>query len=113
MYLMLGRAVGLLDSVVTNVDEEKKEPEGFRLEQNYPNPFNPITHFGFQTADFGFTSFKIYDTAGREVATLVDEELPAGVYTMAWNAAGIASGVYFYRLRAREFSSTRKLQILK
>ncbi len=113
MYLMLGRAVGLLDSVVTNVDEEKKEPEGFRLEQNYPNPFNPTTHFGFRIADYGFVLFKIYDTTGREVATLVDEQLPAGNYHREWTASGLASGVYFYRLQTNTFSSTRKLQLLK
>ncbi|MEK7250544.1 MAG: T9SS type A sorting domain-containing protein, partial [Bacteroidota bacterium] len=105
--------VGLLDSVVTNVDEEKKEPEGFRLEQNYPNPFNPTTHFGFRIADYGFVLFRIYDSTGREVATLVNEQLPGGKYHREWTASGLASGVYFYRLLTNTFSSTRKLQLLK
>jgi len=73
-------------------------PQELRLHQNYPNPFNPTTNFGFQIAQFGFVSIKVYDISGREVAVLVNENLNAGVYNLEFNASHLASGVYFYRM---------------
>ncbi len=87
-------------------------PSEFFLEQNYPNPFNPTTDFRFQIAparlndisrsggDYGLVTLKVYDVLGREVATIVHEELPLGTYTRTWDAGSIVSGVYFYRLSA-------------
>jgi hypothetical protein len=95
-------------------------PEEFTLEQNYPNPFNPTTNVGFRIADFGFVSLKVYDVLGNEVATLVNENLQAGRYETTFDASGLASGVYFYRLSARipsgqagEFMQTRRLLLLR
>jgi hypothetical protein len=59
-------------------------PESFKLEQNYPNPFNPVTNFGFQIADFGFVSIKIYDAAGKEIAIIINGEMQPGVYEADW-----------------------------
>jgi hypothetical protein len=89
------------------------KPHGFSLEQNYPNPFNPTTNFEFRIVDFGLVSLKVYDILGNEVATIVNEELPAGNYKYQWNAAGLASGVYFYRLQAGKFVDTKKLILLR
>ena len=93
----------------------------YELSQNYPNPFNPTTNFELRIANFGFVSLKVYDILGGEVATLVNEVKQPGEYTVQWNAEGIASGVYYYRLVAKPISSgqagdyleTRKLLLIK
>ena len=92
-------------------------PETFALFQNYPNPFNPSTEITYRLPFTLHTSLKIYDVLGREVATLVNKEQPAGVYKAEWTAS-VASGVYFYRLEAlgkdgKAFAETRKLLLLK
>lgn len=88
-------------------------PEIFSLAQNYPNPFNPATNIGFRIADFGFVSLKVYDLLGREVATLVNEEKPAGSYEVTFDASQLSSGVYLYRLNSGSFIETKKMTILK
>jgi hypothetical protein len=95
----------------TSVSESA--PTEFSLEQNYPNPFNPTTHFGFRIVDFGFVSLKVFDLLGREVATLVNENLHAGSYQTTFDATGLASGVYVYRLQSGSFSSTKKMAFAK
>jgi hypothetical protein len=98
----------------TSVEERGGDmPAHFELGQNYPNPFNPSTTVSFSLSSKAFVSVKVFDVSGREVATIVSEELPAGVYTRQWNAAGLASGVYFYRLHAGSFSETKKLILLR
>jgi hypothetical protein len=93
------------------------------LFQNYPNPFNPSTKIEFHIADFGFVSLKVYDLLGREVATLIDEEKPAGEYEVEFSAKGgsasggnaynLPSGIYFYQLRAGDFVEAKKMILLK
>jgi hypothetical protein len=95
------------------VEDGKQIPEGYLLKQNYPNPFNPTTNFEFRIADFGLATLKIYDVLGNEVATIVNEQLPAGDYNFQWNANGFASGVYFYQLKAGRFVDTKKLILLR
>ncbi|MGE5861838.1 MAG: amidohydrolase family protein [Ignavibacteria bacterium] len=94
----------------------------YELMQNYPNPFNPLTNFVFRIADFGLVSLKIYDLLGNEIATIVNEELEPGQYHFRFSAASIdspqshfplASGVYFYRLKAGRFVSTKKFVLMK
>ena len=68
------------------------------LEQNYPNPFNPTTTISYQIQKRGFVSLKVYDILGKEVATLVNEEKPAGSYTVQVNGENLSSGIYFYKL---------------
>ncbi|MCZ6702740.1 MAG: metallophosphoesterase, partial [Ignavibacteria bacterium] len=102
---------------VTEIEEENNVPSEFVLEQNYPNPFNPTTTINFSISDLRFTILKVYDILGNEVATLVNEELPAGEYEVGFNSAsGIrypASGIYFYQLRAGSFVQTKKMILLK
>jgi hypothetical protein len=88
-------------------------PTEFSLAQNYPNPFNPTTVIEFALPVASHTSLKIFDVTGRLVATLVDESLTAGVHTVGFDAAKLASGVYFYKLVAADFSQTRKMVVLK
>jgi len=88
-------------------------PEHFALDQNYPNPFNPSTTIRYELPHASRVSLKIYNTLGQEVATLVNETKAAGVYTVQFDAGNLASGVYFYRLQARNFVETKKLVVLR
>ena len=106
--------VTLAAGVSVGVQKEQREsPHTFSLEQNYPNPFNPQTNFRFSIAELRFVSIRIYDVLGRQVSSLVNNIMEPGMYSVSWNASGIASGVYYYRLSAGEFSETKKLIIAK
>jgi photosystem II stability/assembly factor-like uncharacterized protein len=85
----------------------------YQLEQNYPNPFNPKTNFGFRIADFGFVTLKIYDVLGNEIATVINEEKPAGEYEIKFDGSNLPSGIYFYQLQAGSFVGTKKMLLLK
>ena len=88
-------------------------PDKFLLEQNYPNPFNPKTVITFQTPAEAKITLKIYDVLGNEVATLLDEQKSAGIYNVELDAAQLTSGIYFYQLISKGFSSTKKMILLK
>ncbi len=93
-------------------------PDATFLAQNYPNPFNPVTNIRFGLKESGYISLRIYNAAGRLVTTLIDESRPAGSYTAKWNGrdnngSSAASGVYFYRLNAKEFEETKKRIMLR
>ncbi len=88
-------------------------PSGYSLYQNYPNPFNPKTVIRFQLAVSGFTDFKVYDILGREIAVIVYENLNPGIYEVQWNAENFPSGVYFYRIKADNYTETKKMILIK
>ena len=89
-------------------------PKTFSLFQNYPNPFNPSTTIKYQIPELSFVTLKVYDVLGNEIATLVEEEKPAGTYKVEFYAkGGYASGVYFYQLRAGSFVETKKMILLR
>ena len=116
VYKWTGRL--LEDSISTSVREITTIAEGFRLEQNYPNPFNPSTRIQFSIAPGNGRSgervtLKVYNVLGREVQTLVNENLHAGSYEITFDASGLASGVYFYRLQVGEFTQTKRLLLLR
>jgi hypothetical protein len=98
-------------SIVTSVAENS--PAEFKLYQNYPNPFNPLTNFQFSIVSYQLSILKIYDMLGREVATLINEPLAAGMHTVAWDATGFPSGVYTYKLTSGGRSQTRRLVLLR
>jgi photosystem II stability/assembly factor-like uncharacterized protein len=117
-FLFIGTAMGgwriPVADVVTSVrDVSSPAPTGYALSQNYPNPFNPATTIQFSTAKSSVVNLKILDLLGREVARLVNEQRPAGTYSVMWNAGNLPSGVYFYQLRAGSFVETKKLLLLK
>ena len=85
----------------------------FSLQQNFPNPFNPSTKIEYSVPQASQVQIKVYDVLGNEVATLVNEEKPAGTYELTWNAASHPSGVYFYQLRAGSFVETKKMVLMK
>ncbi len=83
------------------------------LEQNYPNPFNPQTTISFSLSHQTFTTLKISNTLGQEIATLLSGNLAAGTHSVQWNAGNAAGGVYYYTLQAGEFTQTKKLLLLR
>ena len=88
-------------------------PQAFSLAQNFPNPFNPTTTIQFDLPKAGHATLKVYNSLGEEVAALVAGDLPAGSFQTVWNAGGMPSGTYFYRLITGDFSQTRKLVLMK
>lgn len=105
-------------SLVTSAGTEQVielTPSDFSLSQNFPNPFNPSTIINYKLADREFVSLKIYDLLGNEVATLVNEEKPAGNYNVDFQSHNfnLSSGTYFYRLQAGNFVETKKMILLK
>lgn len=96
-----------------HVGEKENVPDRFELLQNYPNPFNPGTTVRFTLPFSSFTSIKVYDILGRDVATLVDEHREAGRHSVIWDASAVSSGVYFYEMRAGSFRSVRSLAVVR
>ncbi|MBV6420009.1 MAG: hypothetical protein DAHOPDDO_01235 [Ignavibacteriaceae bacterium] len=88
-------------------------PKDFVLHQNYPNPFNPSTTIKFAVPKTSLVNIKVYDLTGQEVSVLVNEVKEAGTYEIKFDARSLASGIYLYRMTAENFSSVRKLNILK
>ncbi|RPH36183.1 T9SS C-terminal target domain-containing protein, partial [bacterium] len=88
-------------------------PPMFRLEQNYPNPFNPSTTIRFALPRRSHVSLTVFDMLGQEVATLVSGEVVAGYHEVRFDASGLATGVYFYRLQAGDFVEVKRLMCLK
>jgi len=103
-----------VNKVITDVEESITEiPKDFFLYSNYPNPFNASTTIKYQISFQANVSLKLYDILGREVATLVDEQKPAGRYEARFTDNNLTSGIYFYTLRAGNYSQTKKMILLK
>ncbi|MBK7254195.1 MAG: T9SS type A sorting domain-containing protein [Ignavibacteria bacterium] len=88
-------------------------PNSFDMSQNYPNPFNPSTKINYDLPVDGNVSIVLYDLTGRQVASIVNEVKTAGYYTVSFNASNLASGMYFYRISASNFVSTKKMVLVK
>ena len=91
-------------------------PEKFSLSQNYPNPFNPSTTIKFMipaSSSVAQTFLNVYDILGREVTTLVSQQLSPGTYEVNWDASNYPSGLYFYKLTTGDYTETRKMIMLK
>ena len=88
-------------------------PETFSLNQNYPNPFNPTTRISFDLPVSFFVNLTVYNLLGKEVKVLVNENLSAGKYEADFNASELPGGTYFYRLRAGDFTQTKKMILIK
>lgn len=98
---------------VTGVKTQDNLPAVYSLSQNYPNPFNPATVINYEIPSSNRVTLKIYDILGNEVKTLVNENKPAGKYSVTFDASKLSSGVYFYRLDAGNFTSVKKMILLK
>jgi hypothetical protein len=103
------------DSVVVAVAEQPKTPvpESFSLAQNFPNPFNPSTQIQFGLPKESHVKLEIFNLLGEQIATLVDRTTQAGYFSEQFDATGLASGLYLYRIQAGDFVDTKKLLLLK
>ncbi|MDZ7762872.1 MAG: T9SS type A sorting domain-containing protein [Melioribacteraceae bacterium] len=99
--------------LLTSVEDNQTLPSEFSLNQNYPNPFNPNTKISYQVPQKDLVTLKVYNVLGKEVTTLVNEEKPAGFYTIDFDASGLASGVYFYSIQYGSSIQTKKMTLLK
>ena len=102
-----------IDRVTGIVDGENEQPQRFELTQNYPNPFNPTTTIEFYLQNPGYTTLAIYDMLGQKIATLAAENLNSGRHLYQWDASGMASGIYYYRLTAGNFTAVKKALLLR
>jgi hypothetical protein len=91
----------------------KLVPGQYSLKQNYPNPFNPVTRIEFEIPGYTFAKLSVYDISGREISTMVNEDLKPGVYSISFDGSKLSSGVYFYKLVTEGFNETKKMVILK
>src|SRR5690606_33730869 len=98
---------------VSNEEVSNTIPKDFNLKQNYPNPFNPTTVISYQLPVSSVVSLKVFDLLGREVATLVDGRVSAGDHKVRFNASGLSSGMYIYRLSSGDFVESRKMTVIK
>jgi hypothetical protein len=106
--------VRMYKRTVTGLEQSNVElPTGYTLSQNYPNPFNPTTEIQFTISKSNVTSLKVYDMLGREVATLVNQNLAPGSYKYGFNATNLASGSYVYQLTSGDIRMTRKMTLVK
>jgi hypothetical protein len=120
-----GRDMDLIDFMIVNpaadfmpVDIKGQLPRSFSLAQNYPNPFNSGTNIDFGLPMAGYVELSVYDILGRKVTILLDSFLPAGDHSVTWdghsdNGESMATGIYFYRLRAEGFDETKKMLLVK
>ncbi len=124
-YSFNGSEINVYYSTITDVEETELNVSDYSLSQNYPNPFNPSTTIKYSISSsvksgLSNVSLKIYDVLGREVATLVNKEQSAGNYEVQFDASGLTSGIYFYKLQAvpssgsgQVFVESRKMLLIK
>jgi len=111
--LKKGKTIALASSPTTVQQKDILSPAQFSLEQNFPNPFNPSTTFKFSIQALEFTTLKVYNLLGLEVAAIVSKTLSQGNHSYEWNAANLPTGIYFYKLTSGRYSETKKLLLLK
>lgn len=116
--LYAGSTTGLyyriIDEFITGIENPSTEtPNEYKLSQNYPNPFNPVTKIEYQIPSQSNVLLKVYDFTGKEVQTLVNEIKSSGNYSVYFNASSLSSGVYFYKLETTNFSSVKKMTVIK
>ncbi len=105
-YVKIAPVIGI-NTISTEI------PKGYDLSQNYPNPFNPTTKIKFALPNAGLVTLKMYDILGKEVSVLINKQMSAGTFEYEFNAIGLTSGVYFYRIESGNFVDTKKLVLVK
>lgn len=107
------KAADFINYHPTAIETEEIIVNEYKLQQNYPNPFNPTTTITYSIPQSGFVTVKVYNVLGKEVKTLVNNEVGAGVNTVIFNASDLSSGVYFYTIKVNDFVSTKKMMLIK
>ena len=106
--------VQLIKETISSIRVDRnKMPEGYSLAQNYPNPFNPATNINFSVGKLSHVELTVYNVLGQKVATLVDQRMQPGSYRIAWDAAAMPSGLYFYTMKVDNHKATRKMMVIK
>ena len=105
--------ITITPSTSVGIDDELNEVTEFALEQNYPNPFNPTTNIKYSVGETGPVNITVYNVMGQKVAELLNTTKNAGSYQLTWNATGVASGIYYYRLTAPGQVLTRQMTLIK
>jgi hypothetical protein len=100
-------------SLTVDIEDEYFITHNFKLYQNYPNPFNPITTIEYELKEYALVNLKVYDLLGNEIAALINEEKYAGRYSTKFDAQGLSSGVYFYKLTIGGNTQVRKMVLLR
>jgi hypothetical protein len=102
------------DNIPVPVEEPAHQtgPDTYQLSQNYPNPFNPVTTIAYQLPEASRVKLSIYNITGQLILTLVNETKDAGYYTVTWNAGGLGSGLYLYRIQAGQYVSVKKCLVI-
>lgn len=116
VYVALARKTGTTENNLgtsSGIEKEEGIPTSFTLNQNYPNPFNPSTSITFSIPKQSFVNLKIYNSVGEEIETLISDYKDAGNYKYEFNADKLSSGIYYYQLSAGNYSSVKKMIILK
>lgn len=114
-YGQLLKSENLFEFLSINIDNPNIDqlPQNLFIKQNYPNPFNPVTTISYQLPKSEFVNLSIYNVSGQLVETLANENKDAGYHSVQWDASGVSSGLYFYRIKVGEYSSTKKCLLLK
>ncbi|MEX0846022.1 MAG: T9SS type A sorting domain-containing protein [Balneolaceae bacterium] len=99
--------------IITSAESISEVVSGFELSQNYPNPFNPTTQILYGIPEASEVELVVFNMLGQKVATLVNGKQSAGWHTAIFDASGLSSGFYIYRIQAGEFVSTKKLMLIK
>ena len=103
----------VLESTLAKKTSEKETKLVYKLEQNYPNPFNPTTVINFTIPNEGNTKVEVFNILGQKVMTLLDENLEVGTHKVEFDASNLTSGIYFYKLQSNNFTSIKKMMLLK
>jgi len=117
IYVAIARAVGTTDNSLeytgTGVGDHNQNPLGFNLSQNYPNPFNPSTMIKFTIDKRSLVTLKVFNVLGKEISTVINSEKEPGTYNVNFNAGKLSNGVYFYKLTVGNYSSVKKMILMK
>ncbi len=115
IYVATDRGVFMGDgnNIILSLESDILKNQIYYLSQNYPNPFNPSTKIKYNLPNDSQIQIRVFDILGRKVVDLVNEEKVAGAYEINFNASSLASGIYYYQLRAGEYVETKKMILLK